>query len=250
MTMFNNNNGGGFASLPLHFEEMERSMPSLPDATESYTPISHSSIIERIREEADKRSLTIVDRFISKAREGNQIVGKYYMRSDDNDTGYQIAFANSYDKSVAVKFAAGSCVFICLNGMITSDRSIVYARRHRGSGIAAEIDDNISLAFDKMLDNHQVEREYLDSMKDIPVDDSIKYDLVGKMLFEHSIITITQLSILVKEHKSPSFDYGVDKGSLYQFYNNVTHALKRSHPSHQIEKHIQFDQFIRNEISF
>jgi hypothetical protein len=68
------------------------------------------------------------------------------------------------------------------------------------------------------------------------------------MFVEEDIITSTQLNIINREIKAPSFDYKA-KDSLWELYQFSTSAMKEAHPLKWLDSHIDAHRFFVNEAS-
>lgn len=85
----------------------------VPRDTESYSAVSHRSIIEVMQEELDRNNMLVVSEKYNTNRIGTQVIGYMDIRRTDNEElGMRVAFRNSYDKSMSVAFTAGSVVWI------------------------------------------------------------------------------------------------------------------------------------------
>ena len=85
----------------------------VPPKTSTYSPVSNRDILAEIEEELDKKNFSIKHEKYNIARRGDQVIGTLGIANDqDPEIGFQLAFRNSYDKSMAVGFAAGNIVWI------------------------------------------------------------------------------------------------------------------------------------------
>jgi hypothetical protein len=84
-----------------------------------------------------------------------------------------------------------------------------------------------------------------ENMKQVQITKRTKAELVGRMMLEEHFITSTQLSIISKELKAPTHDYG-SKDSLWELYNYTTFAMKETHPSQWMESHIKAHKFFND----
>lgn len=83
-------------------------------------------------------------------------------------------------------------------------------------------------------------------MKKIELSKRTKAELIGRALIEEEFITSTQLNIINREIKMPSFDYGCPD-SMWELYQHFTHSMKDIHPSLWMENHIAAHNFFVNE---
>ena len=224
-------------------EENDIKSAPLPMRTESYTPISHGSIITDIENMCEENRLEIIDRSYQTTDDYKKVTGKYTLNLKDDTMGCMIAFQNSYDKSMSVKFAIGASVFICSNGMITGEHTI--KRKHTGSSdyeLASFITDSINKSVNKFEDTIIMK----DNMKNIMLTDYSLNALIGDLFLKDEVLRTEQLTLIRKEFKNPTYDYGVDKHNLWNIYNLFTDSIERkSHPSLYFKQH----QDVINHIS-
>jgi hypothetical protein len=94
-------------------------------------------------------------------------------------------------------------------------------------------------AFQKL----QTERE---AMKQVELTKRTCAELLGRMVIEEQFITTTQLNIIAKEMECPTHDYGAP-GSVWEFYNHTTFAMKGIHPTLWMNNHMGAHSFFVNE---
>lgn len=214
-----------------------------PKATDTYSPVAHKTIYNAVLEELDKKNLDVSNVILYSARDNNQLVGCMDVNSGD-ELGFRIAFRNSYDKTMSVGFVAGTNVFVCSNGMLNGD--IHFMHRHTGA-VSKELHEKIEMSVVTYDDVMNTMQQDCDRMKYIEVDKTVTASLCGRLFVQHNLITTTQLSIIKNEMITPSYDYNVE-GTMWEFYNHVTHSLKKTHPSRYIEQHKNFHGFIKQLI--
>jgi len=213
----------------------------IPPKTSTYSPVSNRDILAEIEEELDKKNFSIKHEKYNIARKGDQVIGTLGIANDqDPEIGFQLAFRNSYDKSMAVGFAAGNIVWICSNGLIAGD--IVYMRKHTGS-VVEELNGRISMAINQLGSHYEKIARQAEQMKNIEISKTDAAELCGRMFIEEDIVKATQLSIIKREMQEPTFDYH-NPGSLWELYNHVTHSLKESHAANYMQQHIKLHNFV------
>lgn len=213
----------------------------LPKETLTYKPIAHGQLIDLINESVDKAGFKISNESYSSVRDGEIANGRYdILNVKDDEMGLQIAWQNSYNKSLTLKFAIGATVFICKNGMVRGDMGTL-KRKHTGDVqefTPFKITESIKAAGDKFR-LMQTERELF---KSVEIDKRVSAELVGRMMIEESFIASTQLNIIKNQIKSPSFDYNA-QNSLWELYQHTTFAMKEVHPSLWMKNHISAHEF-------
>ncbi len=217
----------------------------VPKETTTYKPVSHRELIDLTLESIYQSGYTLESQSYSTARDGNVANGRYTIANiADSEMKLQIGWQNSYDKSLALKFALGTSIIICSNGMVKGDHG-AFRKKHQGdiqTFTPAAISEYIKGGGDAFQDL-QKDREML---KQYEATDQVQAEILGKMFIYDEIITSTQLNIIKRELKNPTHDYGAD-GSLWELYNHVTFAMKQSHPSNWMQDHINIHDFFLGE---
>lgn len=213
----------------------------LPKETRTYKPVSHGQLIDLTLESIDKAGFSLDSEDYSSAKNGNVANGKFAIRNvADKEMQLQIGWQNSYDKSLSLKFAIGTKIFICSNGCVSGNYGS-FKKKHQGDVqifTPTAITDYIKSAGDGFL---QIQKER-EMMKNIQVDPRITAELVGRMILEKEFIESTQLNIIRRELKNPTHDYN-SQSSLWELYQFTTFSMKEIHPASWIDSHIDAHAF-------
>ena len=217
----------------------------IPQQTKTYKPISHQQLMDLTLESIHSAGFELGTELYSSARAGNVANGRYTIKNvADSEMELQIGWQNSYDRSMSLKFAIGTKIFICGNGCVSGDYG-AFRKIHKGTiqefapSAITEYIKSAGEAFKRM----QEERE---RMKEIEITKRTKAELIGRMIFEEDLIQSTQMNIIEKELRKPTFDYGAPD-SLWELYNFTTFAMKEIHPSLWMQNHQRAHSFFVNE---
>ena len=217
----------------------------IPQETRTYKPVTHQQLIDLTLESIQGAGFELESETYSAARDGNVANGRYTIKNvADSEMQLQIGWQNSYDKTMSLKFAIGTHIFICSNGCVSGDYG-AFRKPHKGQiqtftpTAITEYIKQAGEAFTKI----QQER---DTMKNIEVTKRTCAELLGRMFLEDAFITSTQLNIIARELQAPTHDYGAS-GSLWELYQHTTFALKESHPTEWMNTHINAHSFFVNE---
>ena len=217
----------------------------IPAQTRTYKPVTHEQLMDLTLESIQSAGFKLDKELYSAAREGNVANGRYTISNvADSEMQLEIGWQNSYDKSLSLKFAIGTRIFICGNGCVSGDYG-AFRKKHQGEiqtftpNAITEYIKQAGDAFRKL----QSERE---KMKNIELTKRTTAELIGRMYIEECLIESTQLNIIKREVEKPSFDYGAP-GSMWELYQHTTYALKGSHPSSWMNNHIDAHSFFINE---
>jgi len=217
----------------------------VPQQTRTYKPVSHAELIDLTLGGIEKAGFSLDTETYTAAGGGQVANGRFTIRNvADSEMQLQIGWQNSYNKTLTLKFAIGTRIFICKNGCVSGDYG-AFKKKHQGeiqTFTPQAITDYIKSAGDA-FQRMQAERE---RMKQIEISGRVKAELIGRMMIEQEFIQSTQLNIIKKELKNPTHDYGA-KDSLWELYNFTTFAMKEIHPTLWMEQHIDAHNFFVNE---
>ena len=213
----------------------------IPQQTRTYKPVSHERLIDLTLESIHQSGFELASESYSSARNGTVANGKFAIKNvADSEMQLQIGWQNSYDKSLSLKFAIGTKIFICSNGCVSGDYG-AFKKKHQGEiqeftpQAITEYIQRAGDAFQRM----QAERE---TMKSIDVSRRVQAELIGRMIVEEQFIESTQLNIIRKELENPTHDYGAS-GSLWELCQFTTFSMKEVHPTLWMDNHIDAHNF-------
>jgi hypothetical protein len=216
-------------------------LAQVPVETPTYKPIAHSIIIDSVKEYCYKNDVAIFQEDYLANQKGTQVVGRYTLGLEEGGLQMQIAFKNSYDRTMSLGFAAGATVFVCQNGVVRGE--IAYKRKHQGN-IQAELNDNLNNTYDKLdQELEQIVKDFA-LLRNREVVAAKLYELIGRMYMEEDILNTEQLQIVKRESQHSEHFTG---NSAYDLYNWVTESLKKSHPANYLEKHSRLHTLFLNE---
>ena len=218
----------------------------VPARTDSYSPVSHSSIINAAYEQLDRHNLVATNEFFNSSSDGRKVIGGLdIIHPDAPHLGMRLAFRNSYDKSMSVAFAAGSVTWICSNGMVSGE--IQYIRKHTGS-VVQELNQKIITTINQLDEHFQKMIRHSQQLHNIEMTKEQYGELIGKLYIVDKVVIPTQLSIISKEIDEPTFEDFRDMNA-WSLYNHVTYSLKSSHPTTYLSQHTEFHNFMEREFS-
>jgi hypothetical protein len=201
----------------------------LPDATDTYTVISHETIINETKQLLSSKGFEIV-RELYRCNEGAQVAqGVYHLKyGEDPDMSLMFAWNNSYDKSMKFKCSVGGYVHASLSSVIGSNMG-AWVRKHTGTAdeeavkTLSEQINNAELYFKQLVHDKEL-------MKTIPVTPERRAEIVGRMYLINELVTGEQLVVIRSEFNKPSFVYNGVENSVWAMYNAIIYALQKSHP--------------------
>lgn len=214
---------------------------TLPEETRTYKPVSHQQLIDLTLESIDRAGFKVDKEFYSCTVNGMQANGRYTISNvADEEMQLQIGWQNSYNKTLSLKFAVGSVIIICSNGVVHGDMGD-FKKKHMGAVqefAPKSISEYISKA-GNIFEKIQQEREQL---KQVELNEVSRAELLGRLYFQKDIIKPDQISIIRKEILNPTHDYNC-KDSAWELYNYCNYAMKETHPANYFQQHQDLHNF-------
>jgi len=205
----------------------------IPAETSTYKPVSHGQLMKLTLDAIRECGFILAKETYTCGKDGLVANGKYMLKfGNDPDMSIMIAWQNSYNKKVSLKFAIGTWVFICENGMCKGDIGS-FKTKHVGDVQEVtpdKIKEYICQAAETFYDLVR-EKEWMKENHTTPREVA---ELLGRMFIEDEIITSTQLNKIRREIKNPTFDYGAP-GTVWEFYNYCTYAVKDANPTYWMQ---------------
>lgn len=218
----------------------------LPIETRTYKPVSHESLIDLTLEGIHHAGFSLQREIYSSAHNGNIAFGRYLIGNvSDNEMQLQIMWQNSYDKSKKATFAIGAMVLVCTNGMMAFRSAGHFERKHM-SDIQTFTPEAIPEYINSGTEVFATLQQDRDKMKQIELSRKTTAEIIGRMYIEEEFLESTQLNIIKRELKKPTFDYGASH-SLWELYQFTTFAIGGIHPSRWMEDHIDAHKFFVQE---
>lgn len=218
----------------------------LPNHAATYTVIAHQDIAEHAIRELNNANFQITQEIYKSNLNGQVAYGIYNLdHAKDKDLQMMFAWSNTYDKSRRFRCAIGANVKVS-NNTILSGELAAYARKHTGTAdheareqIIQQIAGAVTHYEQLILDKNALLNQTLSTRQ--------QAEILGVIVHEKEIINLTQLALIQKELKKPSFNYGYDQDSAFLLYNHINHSLKDSHPSVWMDNHQDLHRFFINE---
>jgi len=224
----------------------------VPSLTETYSPVAHSELIYLLEKQLNADGYEVVSNSVDQNYNGLQIAGTMKLRKENGIVGQELmqtmAYTNSYNKRIPIRFVSGGHVFICSNGMIIGD--IITMRKHTGEVFPA-LKEMMKVAVARMEDDFEKTQADVLVMKNIDLTTTLAAELVGRMFVEERILNSNEVNEVARQLRNPSFeDFKVN--NLWSLYNHATWALKEAAPDRSMTalKHLhEFSMGVATELA-
>jgi K+/H+ antiporter YhaU regulatory subunit KhtT len=220
----------------------------LPVHGDSYTVISHESVMDYAYTELANAGFGIVQEEYRATADGQIAQGIYRLNyNSDPELSMMFAWTNSYNKQVRFKCGVGAYVNQTGTVMVCGDMGS-WARKHTGTADAETIQTiKEQIAHAQMYYKQLVSDK--EAMKVISMNKRRQAQMLGILFAEYQILTTEQASMIRNQMDRPSHVFE-DSNSLWAFYNYVTIALQHSHPKTWMEDQRVLHYFISSVNNF
>jgi len=219
---------------------------ALPVHGDSYTVISHESVMDMSTTALAAAGFSIADEEYRATADGNIAQAIYRLNyNNDPELSMMFAWTNSYNKQVRFKCGVGAYINKTGTVMVCGDMGS-WARKHTGTA-----DEETLLTITEQIANAQMYYDQLvsdkEAMKQVPMNKRKQAQMLGILFAEYQILTTEQASIIRNQMDKPTYAFE-EAGSLWAFYNYVTIALQISHPKTWMEDQRILHYFISSII--
>jgi len=218
---------------------------SLPQATETYTVISHEFIVNHVREGLQARGFSVLSSAYRANHTGEVARGVHVVQyGDDPDMKMIFSWVNSYDKST--KFQCGVGAQVTANeSYILSEGMTNWIRKHTGSA-DTEAEKVINDQLDKAEEYFISLVDCKNKMKEVLISPVQFYEFLGRLYFTNAVST-QQLSAIKFEMNNSKAVYNAPSESLWVMYNHILVVLKSAHPKTWMKQQTHIHYSIMNE---
>lgn len=202
----------------------------LPERTESYTPIPHLDVINKIKQQIVKSGFVISGENYNCSGDGNVGVGSFgIVFKDDPDIRLALNFLNSYNKTYAFRLAMGGQLKDNNIPFLLNDASLGHFKRlHTGAAdlLSSDKISEMIMNADSIWNTLYSQKEKL---KSTPLSDEAARSLMMKLFLEDKLTTF-QLNYVKKELKE-MFKDSIGFINGWAFYKTLLLSVSEAHPT-------------------
>ena len=217
---------------------------ALPEATKSYTVISHGSIIDSIREELTQNNFIIEEELYKGEAKGEIALGFMRLKNDlDPDMGMTFNWSNSYNKQLRFSCGIGGFIYDNQVPFVSANNQAAWTRKHTGTALDETLE--IIKAMIESANEHFNEIvEMKKTFQNITISRKEYAKIVGLLYFDKKIISVEQASVIRKEYDLPSFNYK-EPDTLWGLYKIIMHAVKEQAPKQWYQQQVKINNYIQ-----
>jgi hypothetical protein len=197
-----------------------------PDATDSFMPIPHHTLVELTRQAIKNAGLEILEEEHALARMGQRYFGAFALSGKEingDDRQVVLAIRNSHDKAFAAAVCIGNRVLCCENLCFASD--IKLARKHT-LNILTDLPRVLADAVGRCVSHWNDMGARIEKYKNTIITNEQAENLIVRLV-DSKAVPARDIYNVIQEFRKPSHEE-FNGGSLWTLYNAVTEILKGS----------------------
>ena len=198
-----------------------------PQPTESWYPIPHTALIERVEQTLAATNMRVVSQAHGLSGDGMRYFGLLEVANcqETEDYAYVLGLRNSHDKRFPAGLAVGASVFVCDN--LSFSGEIKIGRKHTRH-LDRDLPRLVSSAVGQLADRWHEQSRRIAAYRSYELGDRQVHDLVLRALATRAI-TLTQIPRILTEWRTPRHpEFAVDGRTAWRLFNAVTEAAKGS----------------------
>ena len=197
---------------------------STPEATESWRPIGHDFLINKVQTQIENNGWEVQDTYHSLHRYGQRYFGLFHISNtgaDSDDRGTILGLRNSHDKCFPAGLCMGNAPFVCSNLIFTNE--VVLARRHT-KNILNDLSQVIARTLGQMTETWASDEKRIEAYKEYELDNAHANDLIIRS-FQNGAISKAKIADVVHQWEKPEHEE-FEARNMNSLYNGFTHVLK------------------------
>lgn len=217
----------------------------VPAATDTWQPIPHDSLVNRVREGLSNANLEIVGETHALAKDGNRYFGLFQVAKPGmalEDYALVMGLRNSHDKTFPAGITVGSQVFVCDNLAFSGE--IRLARKHT-KNIFVDLPGKVSQAIGMLSDAWVSQENRFQAYKATGLNDRRDVHDILIRAIDNGAATVTQIKHVLAEWRTPTHEEFAPRTvwSLFNAFTEVAKGNLEALPSRTIALHGLLDGF-------
>ena len=209
-------------------------VPVRPECSDRWKPVQHGDLADSIVTTLRKRGAEVLKERWTLTPNQQGLVGTVNLRLPE-DLGipsldgmeYSLGAIHSNDGRHALKFVAGTQIFICTNGMVVGD--FVVSRKHT-TGVS--LDNVVDSGLDRYFETLRNTNNVIDGMKGL----ELNQERADNLLMEagrNRLLSWSHIGKVADEYAKPTFE-AFNERTGWGLYNAFTYVAQKSSAEKQL----------------
>lgn len=199
------------------------------EETDTFKPIAHSLLIDRLEEALAFRHIQIVRDEYAVSPDGMRLFGLLELNAEYEDLRFAIGLRNANDKSMRLGMVAGYRVFVCDNMALSGDFKPLLAKHTKNFDLI----ESLSTGVDRIQRGWQPLREAIQYKRLHELHDDSARVMIYKAFMENRF-PVTLMKSVHHHYFQPQYD-AFKPRTVWSLENAFTSAFKELKPVRQYE---------------
>ena len=216
----------------------------VPESTDTFKPIAHSTLVDVIEEALAFRHIRITGQEFAASPDGMKLFGVLRVNADYEGVGFAIGLRNANDKSMRVGIVSGYKVFCCDNLAFSGDFNPMLQKHSKN----LDLIESVSIAIDRIQRQWQPLRTAIDFKRTHQLNDDVARNMFYRLFTDYKVPVSMFRTVHQEYFVNPSFEEFKPR-TLWSFENAITTAFKKLKPIAQYEQTAKVGKFISGYIN-
>ncbi len=216
---------------------------NVPEATATFKPIAHSTLVDVIEEALAFRHIRITGQEFAASPDGMKLFGVLRVNADYEGVGFAVGLRNANDKSMRVGIVSGYRVFCCDNLAFSGDFNPMLQKHSKN----LDLIESVSIAIDRIQRQWQPLRTAIDFKRTHQLNDDAARNMFYRLFTDYKVPVSMFRTVHQEYFVKPSFEEFKPR-TLWSFENAITTAFKKLKPIAQYEQTAKVGKFISGYI--
>jgi hypothetical protein len=210
-----------------------------PPATDTFQPIAHSVLIEKLEEALSFRHISIQRDEYAVSKDGMKMFGLLELNADYEGIRFAIGLRNANDKSMRVGMVAGYRIFVCDNMALSGDFKPMLAKHSKNF----DLTESLALGVDRIQRQWTPLREQIDFMRQTTLEDDKARLLIYKAFMNYRF-PVTLMKRVHADYFEPKHEEFKPR-SVWSLSNAFTTSFKELKPVRQFEMTARLGKYLQ-----
>jgi hypothetical protein len=213
-----------------------------PEETDTFKPIPHSTLIDRIIEGLSYRHISVVRDEYAVTQDGMRLFGVLDLETTFEGCRFSLGLRNANDKSMRLAMTVGYRTFVCDNMAFSGDFTPVLAKHSKHF----KLEDAIDLGLGRMQRNFEPMQKQVESWRAAQITDDTAKLVIYKAFIEEGLDAPKHLSRLIHDlYFEPRYD-DFQPRTMWSLSNAFTSAFKELDPVPQFKATAKLGEFLNH----
>jgi hypothetical protein len=212
----------------------------VPESTETFKPIPHALLIDRLEEALAFRHISITRDEYAVSKDGMRMFGLLELNADHEGVRFAIGLRTANDKSMRLGMVAGFRVFCCDNMSLSGDFKPLLAKHSKNF----DLTESLSIGGDRIQRGWEPLRRMIDAKRTLQLTEGQAQNVIYNAFMRERFPVKLMKAVHQEFFIAPSYDE-FKMSTLWSLENAFTTSFKQLQPVRQYEMTARLGKFLK-----